>query len=198
MADWYINTILPPLLLTLRRWQHWWWEAPCPCSYRVEPIVHPGSLQRNHRLIYFPCLYFIMYIIVVSQDQVFAQLSCWAHLFHQHITHGSAIVQHEWLHCPHVQRWAGRKIICFSHVFPGNPLLSAKLIIHKKTTTKKKHGGWQKIPTNNLLNQVPVKHKLTFFSWYFFCGFRCKPSFLMSLFCFSIYSKWLSFIKKQK
>lgn len=54
-----ISTILPPLLLTLRRWQHWWWEAPCPCSYRVAPIVHPGSLQRNHRLIYFPCLYFI-------------------------------------------------------------------------------------------------------------------------------------------
>lgn len=53
---------LPPLLLTLRRWQHWWQGAPCPCSHGVGPVVHPGSQQRNHKWIYLPCLYFSLYM----------------------------------------------------------------------------------------------------------------------------------------
>lgn len=169
MADWYISTIIPPLLLTLRKWQHWWWEAPCPCSYGVEPIVHPGSLQRNHRLIYSPCLYFIMYRIV-SQDQVFAQLSCWAHVFHQHRTHGSAIVQHDWLHCPLVQRWAGRKIICFPHVIPGKSTVNccqlSELQIIQLFNTETlflyqiNMVGDKKVTKKyQLPNQVPVKQK---------------------------------------
>lgn len=57
---------LPPLLLTLRRWQHWWWEAPCPGSCWAEPVVHPGSQQRNHKLIYLPCLYCCLYLRLLS------------------------------------------------------------------------------------------------------------------------------------
>lgn len=61
--NWSVVTeYLPPLLLTLRRWQHWWWAAPCPCSNGAGPVVHPGSRRRNHKLIYLPCLYFSLYM----------------------------------------------------------------------------------------------------------------------------------------
>lgn len=39
-----------------------------------------------------------------------------AHLIHWNITHGSAIVRHDWLHCSPGQRWAGRVVICSTHV----------------------------------------------------------------------------------
>lgn len=38
-----------------------------------------------------------------------------AHLIHWNITHGSAIVQHDWLHCSRGQRWVGRMVICSTH-----------------------------------------------------------------------------------
>lgn len=46
-----------------------------------------------------------------------------AHLIHWNITHGSAIVQHDWLHCSPGQRWAARMVICSTHLFQGERLL---------------------------------------------------------------------------
>lgn len=42
-----------------------------------------------------------------------------AHLIHWDITHGSAIVQHDWPHCSCGQRWAGTVVSCFNTCMLG-------------------------------------------------------------------------------
>lgn len=63
-----------------------------------------------------------------------------AHLIHWNITHGSAIVRHDWLHCSPGQRWAGRMVICSTHVLQEEgPLIWWQLIGFGKLNIQNKH-----------------------------------------------------------
>lgn len=107
---------LPPLLLNLRRWQHWRWEAPCPGSCWVEPGVHPGSQPRNHKLIYLPCLYCSLYMRLSSAKSECSPGFLVGFVIHRNVTHGSATVQHDWPHCSPGQRWAATMANCLTHL----------------------------------------------------------------------------------
>lgn len=126
--NWSVLTeYLPPLLLTLRRWQHWWWGGPCPCSHGAGPLVHPGSRQRNHKLIYSPCLYFSLYMRLWSAKSERSP-GCLAGPSHS-LKHSSWVSNcSAWLSSlfrPGRGELPGWSVVW--HIFPGELLLTSSL-----------------------------------------------------------------------